>query len=105
MSPTSKGFATILALFGVLGLALTAMANEPGAQGRAKAPEYAGAPFDKTNALQQRAEVHARSTALELRDDSAPPGPHWYCVTAEGAKGQAKAPPLARTSPCFVTVE
>lgn len=60
MTPTSKGFATILAVFGVLGLALTAMANEPGAQGRAKAPEYAGAPFDKTNALQQRAEVHAR---------------------------------------------
>lgn len=53
-------FGRFLAACALLGVAVAATANEPGAQGRAKAAEYAGVPFDKAQALQQRAAMHTQ---------------------------------------------
>ncbi len=49
-------------------------------------------------------ELEGRSAVLELSDDGAEPGEHWYCVTVEAGSAMADPPTLAHASPFFVSV-
>ena len=49
-------------------------------------------------------DVGANVAALQLTDEGASPGGHWYAVTAEADSGPVRPPILAHASPFFVEV-
>ena len=49
-------------------------------------------------------DVDATTASVELLDEHATPGRHWYCVTAEASEAYPKAPAVAHASPFFVEV-
>ena len=50
-------------------------------------------------------DTDAETVAIELVDEDAPQGAHWYCVTAEAESSpDLSRPVLGHASPFFVTV-
>ena len=49
-------------------------------------------------------EIGARAAEIDLLDEGAPGGRHWYVVTAEADSVPGEPPVLAHASPFFVTV-